>query len=303
MRRWLNALREGYRLLYRLHDRVERLQLAVGRIELRQQQALASSHLPDNEFQVHSQGGEDGIIQFLLRHVPIQDPRFVEFGVEDYYEANTRFLLQHNRWAGLVLDGSAEQVARLKREPLYWRYNLKAVQAFVNAENINALLRENGMEGPIGLLSVDIDGNDYWVWKAIEVVQPAIVICEYNSLFGPTRQVTIPYDPAFVRQQAHHSTLYYGASIAALHALGQEKGYALVGANRTGNNLFFVRQDLQGELPRRTPEEAYVRASFRESRDESGQLTFLDWAAQRALVAALPLYDIEQERLVRVSDL
>ena len=196
-----------------------------------------------------SQFGEDGILQFLLAHVPIERESFVEFGVEDYSEANTRFLLIHDHWRGLIMDGSASAMAGVRASSLAWRHHLTAVDVWVTAENINQLLSDNGCSGDIGLLSIDVDGVDYWIWKAIEVVQPRIVVCEYNALFGPTAEVTVPYDPAFSRSAAHHSWLFFGASLGALARLAEAKGYQLVGVNAAGNNAFFVRKDVAGNCP------------------------------------------------------
>lgn len=110
---------------------------------------------------------------------------------------------------------------------------------FVTTENINDLFRGNGVDGDIGLLSIDINGNDYWVWEAIKDVSPRIVMVEYNARFGSHRAVTVPYDPAFGRAKAHHSRIYYGASLAALVLLGSRKGYEFVGCNSTGNDAFW----------------------------------------------------------------
>jgi len=267
--------------------------IVARRVEARQLRALTSARLQDYEFQVHSQGGEDGILQHLVEVVPVSRKLFVEFGVEDYTEANTRFLLVNNGWAGLVIDGSPENVQRIVSDPLYWRQNLKAVQAFVTCENINELLRRNGLEGEIGLLSIDIDGNDYWVWEAIDAVRPAIVVAEYNWRFGAERRVTVPYDPAFVRGRAHHSMVYYGASLAALEALGARKGFDLVGCNSNGNNAFFVRRELRTtEIPVLSAREAYVAGSFREARLPSGELAHLPPAEEVALLADLPLVEV-----------
>ena len=138
---------------------------------------------------------EDGIQARWLAPTPM----FVEFGVETYVEANTRFLLRHRGWSGLVMDGSAANVARIRSDPIFWRYNLKAVEAFITRENIDSLIESQGLRGDIGLLSIDIDGNDYWVWEAVSVVRPAIVVIEYNARFGTDAAVTVPYDPGFVR--------------------------------------------------------------------------------------------------------
>ena len=292
--RCLRTLPETGSRLDRLQQNVAHLQQALGRIEERQLRGLQSDKLSDYEFKVHSQWGEDGIIQHLLRRVPVARPVFIEFGVQDYTEANTRFLLTNNNWSGLIFDGSADAIASVQRDPIYWRHQLKAAQAFITRENINSLIESHGLSGEIGLLSVDIDGVDYFVWDAISVVNPAIVIAEYNARFGAERAVTVPYDAAFQRSAAHHSNIYYGASLAALVGLGKRKGYAFVGANSAGNNAFFVRRDLlPADLRERTARDGFVDCKFREARDENGRLVFLDPAQERAILAKLPLVEVE----------
>lgn len=120
---------------------------------------------------------------------------FVEFGVESYAEANTRFLVVNRGWRGLVMDGSAENMARLREDPIHWRHDIVAVDAFVTAANIDALIEANGFSGEIGILSLDIDGNDYWVLEAIAGVDPAILVVEFNAIGGTctiSRSPTIP---------------------------------------------------------------------------------------------------------------
>ena len=271
-------------------ERLLRIQEALGRIELRQNDGNDSLSLGSQEFKVFSQWGEDGIIQMILRHVRIGNAFFVEFGVENYLESNTRFLLINNNWSGLVIDGSPDNIAHIKSDPIYWRHNLKAHCAFVTKENINDLLKENGVVGDIGILSIDIDGNDYWIWDAIDVVSPAIVIIEYNARFGKDMSVTVPYDRNFVRSQKHHSMIYFGASIKALCGLAEEKGYAFVGCGSAGVNAFFVRRDLMvKEIKELTVEEGYVRNKFRESRNQDGQLIYLSQEDEYKLLTSLPL--------------
>ncbi len=283
-----------YRGMMRLQESLAFVQTSLGRIEARQC-ANGAGDLRASEFKVFSQWGEDGIIQFLLRHVPVARPLFVEFGVQNFTEANTRFLLTNNNWSGLIMDGSESDIDYVRRDPIYWRYNLKAVRAFVTRENINQLLRDNGVEGEIGLLSIDIDGNDYWVWEQITVVTPAIVVVEYNARFGAERAVTVPYAADFERTRAHHSNIYYGASLAALVALGRRKGYAFVGTNSAGNNAFFVRADLRPEtLPEQTPSHGYTASQFRETRDENGRLTFASPQEEAAILHSLPLVEVPQ---------
>ena len=267
---------------------------ALGRIESRQT-ATAGASFAEQEFRVFSQWGEDGILAHLLRHVKVPRKVFVEFGVETYVEANTRWLLVNDGWSGLVLDGSEDNIATIRREPVYWQHPLKAAQAFITRENINDLLTAQGLSGEIGILSVDIDGVDYWVWEAITAVQPAIVVAEYNSLLGPDRALTVPYDPQFQRAKAHHSHSYYGASLAALVALGKRKGMAFVGSNTAGNNAFFVRRELlAGPLRELTAAEGYVRRGFREARDADGKLVFPTFEEEAALVNSLPWVEVEK---------
>ncbi|MDX2252314.1 MAG: hypothetical protein NW202_08510 [Nitrospira sp.] len=273
--------------------RIRSVQEALGRIETRQLSGTPISALSQAEFRVFSQWGEDGIIQRLIQTISINHRVFVEFGVQDYQESNTRFLLMHNNWAGLVIDADQGNVDKIRQDEIYWRYNLKAECSFVTRDNINALLKSNGVDGDIGLLSIDIDGNDYWVWEAIEAVEPCIVVVEYNARFGPDRAVTVPYDANFTRVCAHHSMIYYGASLSALVALGARKGYDFVGANSAGNNAFFVRRDLRpSSLPVRTATEGFIASQFRESRGDNGQLLFLTADEEQRILKDLPLVEI-----------
>lgn len=297
----LKRIRRVFDRFNSLSDRLTRIQEALGRIEARQSETCSDPQ--QAEFRVFSQWGEDGILQFLVRNVPIERPIFVEFGVENYVESNTRFLLTNNRWSGLVIDGSVENIDYIRRDQIYWANNLKAEHSFITKENINDLLSKNGIAGDIGLLSVDIDGNDYWVWEAINTISPRIVVCEYSSQFGPTAEVTTPYDPGFVRDKAHSSKVYYGASISALCSLATRKGYSLVASNSAGNNIFFVRNDLVVGLKALTPAMAYRRARFREFHDENGQLTYDDFETRLHKIRDLPLYDLKAQRLVKIADI
>jgi len=300
---FIKKIRDMFRLIRQMNEKLIRLQNAVGRIELRQL-AEDGKEIADYEFQVYSQWGEDGTIQRLIRNVQMENKIFVEFGVQDYMESNTRFLLVNNNWSGLIIDGSEENIEYVKKDPIYWRHNLKAIAAFIDSENINSLLESNGVVGDIGILSIDIDGNDYWVWEAINVISPRIVICEYNSLFGAKKKVTIPYKNNFVRSKAHHSNLYYGASISALATLGRQKEYALVCSNMAGNNLFFVRRDLLNNVIREnTQEHAYVEALFRESRDSLGKLSYLPFNERLKLISDMKLYDVETRKEMRIEEI
>jgi hypothetical protein len=259
-------------------------------------------NLSEVEFRVFSQWGEDGIIEWLLQQVSVPNNRFVEFGVENFGEANCRFLLQNRNWRGLVFDGSQANISALRSERLFWMYDLAAHAAFVSAENINALIENCGFQGPLGILSIDIDGNDYWVWKAIECVNPAIVICEYNPILGDIEPIVVPYRADFQRFKAHHSGLYFGASIAALQRLAEQKGYVFVGTNSNGINAFFVRKDLAGAVVSSLSEMKAFPSRHRDSRDAKGELSFVPGTERLMLIAEMEVLNVETGKTVLLKD-
>ena len=299
----LKKIRSAIIDLSSISKQIEDLQQAIGRIEMRQINLENSNDIHDHEFKVFSQWGEDGIIQFLIERVPIKNKIFVEFGIGDYTECNTRFLLKNDNWSGLVIDGSIQNIKKLRQDPLCWQFNLKSECAFIKKDNINQLISKNGISGDIGILSIDIDGNDYWIWSAIDCIQPRIVICEYNSLFGATNKVTTLYSDDFAINKAHFSGLYWGASIGGFDYLARQKGYSLVGSNTQGNNIFFVRNDVLGDIPTYTPEQAHVQSQFRISRDQDGNLSFLDREAGLEIIADMPLYEVDSGKTIKVNDL
>lgn len=287
---------------YILPTRLDAVQEALGRIESRLNSNIQPVNPREHEFKVYSQWGEDGIIDYLCRSIDIPVKSFVEFGVENYTEANTLFLLKHRNWRGLVIDGSHINIENIKRGKVFWRYDLQACESFITRDNINKTIEENGLSGELGILSVDIDGNDYWVWEAITCVKPAIVICEYNSLFGPKAKISTPYIANFYRTNAHASNMYYGASISALNYLAESRGYRLIAGNSVGNNIFFVREDLLGALRIQTPTEAYVRAGFREARSSKGEVELLTFEDRQHAIGDLMVVQVDTMKELALKD-
>ena len=254
--------------------------------------------LSEVEFKVFSQWGDDGILQWLISHLQILNQTFIEFGVADYRESTTRFLMMNNNWSGFVMDGSAKNVARIVHSEYFWKYSLSAKAAFIDADNINGLLASSQFGKEIGILHIDLDGNDYWIWKAINVVSPIVLILEYNSVFGIDKPLTIPYDKTFVRTRAHHSNLYYGASLRALHQLSAAKGYSFIGCASAGHNAYFVRTDKLNDIVRDTSlENGFVDSKFRESRDKSGRLTYLTGRNRIEAIRGMPIYNIDTNQI------
>jgi hypothetical protein len=262
---------------YRLQQNVDDLKVLQGKLLARSNQSNLTSIIDDiqkSEFKVFSQWGDDGIIQFLVSYLDIPVKNFIEFGVEDYTESNTRFLLINNNWKGLVMDGGRKNINYIKSDNIYWQYELTAKQVFITKDNINKEIVENGFQGDLGILHIDIDGNDYWIWKEINTVNPVIIIVEYNSVFGKERAISVPYDPSFVRTQKHYSDLYFGASLKAFVLLGESRGYSFIGCNSSGNNAYFVRNDKMKNLKALNTEDGYVESCFRECRDTERNLSY-----------------------------
>lgn len=198
--------------------------------------------LAAREIKVFSQNGEDGLLLWLFDTIGTTDRRFVEFGVGDGHECNTRYLAEQRGWTGLRIEGSDELGAEARRIATS---GVTVTSSYVTAENINDIIGAAGLGGEIDLLSVDIDGNDYWLWKAITVIKPRVVVVEYNASFGPTAKVRPDYDPNRIPDFGYkmETALRWGSSLAALTDLGADLGYSPIGCDSAGVNAFFVRDD------------------------------------------------------------
>jgi hypothetical protein len=277
----------------------ERQLLTLGRLlseAVKSKKSIVS--LSEVEFKVFSQWGDDGIIQWLVHNLDIPNKTFIEFGVENYRESNTRFLMMNDNWSGLVMDGSKLNVAQIINSEYFWQYDLVANAEFITAENINDLLSSSNLGKEIGILHIDLDGNDYWIWKEINIISPIIVILEYNSLFGIDKAITVPYNQNFNRTNAHYSNLYFGASLLALHQLSVNKGYSFIGCNSAGNNAYFVRKDKLNDSVRETSlGNGYVVSKFRDSRNRRGRLNYLNGLARIKAIKGMPVYNVDANQI------
>jgi len=257
--------------------------------------------LSDIEWKSFSQFGEDGIIDWLLDRIAGVPEIFIEFGVGNYLESNTRMLLHHRNWSGLVFDGDLKNIDEIKNHDIYWRYNLTAKYEFVNKENINDLINENGFSNDIGLLSIDVDGNDYWIMDAIDVVKPIIIVCEYNAIFGNKHKLTIPYRKDFQRTKAHYSNLYFGASLPALIDLAEHKGYKFIGTNLNGVNAFFIRNDKADKALESITKIIAYPSKLREARNQNGDLCFTKQILRSKIINHMPLLNLSDDSITNLS--
>lgn len=285
-----------------LRESVEASRVLLGQVLAQQRSTLAPDDFAGAEFRVFSQFGEDGILQHLIRHSTPGPRTFVEFGVEDYSEANSRFLLESDSWTGVVIEGNRRWLDRLRQRPLVWRNGLAVVQAFLTRETINDVLAAAGVGGDLGLLSIDVDGVDWFLWEALKVASPRIVVCEYNALFGPDAAITIPYRADFNAWTAHPSAQYYGCSLAAVAVLGRRKGYSLVASNAAGNNAFLVRNDALGSLQQVQPEQVWRSPRFRTSRGHRGLIEGLPPDRILQAIGDLPVVDLVTGTEVAICD-
>ncbi len=298
-----NYIKKIYHRVYnRFNYDVQKNLVLNGRIMSALNSGKTFRSLEEAEFQVFSQRGEDGILQYIISKMDIPNRVFVEFGVENYTESNTRFLLINNHWSGLVIDGSEQNIEYIQNDYIYWKYDLRAVHSFITKENINDLINDYTKTEDIGLLSVDIDGNDYWVWEAINCIKPRIVMCEYNSAFGAHHKVSVPYRDDFTRTGAHYSQLYFGASLPAFCYLADRKGYDFIGTAGAGVNAFFVRRDLSSPFRKCSLPDDFRASANRDSRGRGGELTFLAHGERLPVIKELPLVDVESGKAGFIKD-
>ena len=227
---------------------VERNVQSLVRHEYLDQIALPFPHsVLSQRFHEQSQNEEDGITLALIKLVGETNRRFVEIGAGTN-GGNSGFLAENCGWTGLMVDGSPERAKRLVAR--FGRHGVRAMRTWITVDNINQLVIDSELSGEIDLLSLDIDGNDFWVWRQLDACSPRMVILEFNAAFGPERAVTVPYDAAFDRASFKTvSYQYFGASLSAFERLGRRKGYRLVLVEPRGINAYFLRDDVGPDIP------------------------------------------------------
>jgi hypothetical protein len=219
--------------------------------------------LLSERFPYRSQNEEDGLLLGLFKRIGMTNRNCVEIGC-GVNGGNSGFLVQECGWTGLMIDADRKKIETIKER--FAGHDVTANKHRITVENINGILEMHGFTGELDFVSIDIDGNDYWVWEALTACSPRVVALEYNWLFGPEKAVTIPYDPQFRLSEAA-TRAYRGASLAALVHLSQRKGYRLVASERV--NAFFLRNDVAPLLPAidvarayRAPKGAHVQDVF-----------------------------------------
>lgn len=222
-----------------------------------------NTELAIHERKFFSQFGEDGLLLYFFDKIGAPNKSFIEFGIEDGTECCAANLAINFGWKGLYLEGDPKQ-AEKACDFYHHKHGIapdhvQIKSHFITRENVNELFTRYGYTGEIDLLSIDIDGVDYWIWDAIECVQPRLVLAEYNAVLGREKALTVPYSPSFDRYDHEPTGVYFGMSLKAASKLAEKKGYVLAGCESSGANAFFIRKDLiEGSgLATFTPDEAF----------------------------------------------
>tara|TARA_B100000989_G_C19491078_1_gene449842 strand:- start:147 stop:1097 length:951 start_codon:yes stop_codon:yes gene_type:complete len=262
---------------------INSLNFNIGLNSLLQNRNLYDNGKNINEFElkINSQNGEDGIIDFLLHKLKISKPNFVEIGVGEYVESNTRFLYDRYLQRGLIIDCIENFKKRASSNINLWKGDLNIVEEKINPENVNQVLGEN-CNFDIDLFSIDIDGIDYWVIEKLNPKISKLFIAEYNSVFGHEYDISVPYIDNFERYSYHYSGLCYGMSLKALIRLMNEKGFYFIGTNNFKNNAFFINNNFQFDVffkgfqaVNNLNLETFTNSTFAESRNKKGKLNYL----------------------------
>jgi hypothetical protein len=188
----------------------------------------------------------------LLAVVGTGSRRFVDVGAGDgVHMCNCANLAFNLGFEGLFIDADAVRIA--SGTDLYAHHRdtramrPRLVHAFVTTSSINAIISDAGFQGDVDVLSIDIDGNDYWIWEAIDCIKPRIVVIETHDEYG-FDDVLAPYQENFVWGRAEPGAPF-GASPVAMTKLADRLGYRLVGGNRRGFNAIYLRSDLAPAVP------------------------------------------------------
>lgn len=282
--------------------------IRVGQMSLMASKLLRSTYskLSDAEVTVFSQWGEDGILDYLCDITSLDRPTILELGAGNFEECNSRFLVE-NRFANSVLvDARDDLTSTVIKDSSYWKTHMLAINSWITPETINEIQRQAAdFLGNIDIVSIDIDGNDYWVLQEFDLSSVSIVIAEYNPLFGAELPVTVPRNDSFVRGVAHYSNLYYGVGLRAWVEFFRDKGFVLAGTNKVGSNAFFIREHQLSNLHFAPSADlnSYINWGVRESRSKDGRLSFLSGKSRLNEIGNLEVLDVVTGSILRVESL
>ncbi len=263
------------------------------------------NNLNETHFKVFSQDYEDGIIQFFLKSLNIENVKFVEIGTQDYSESNTRYIFETKKCEGLLIDPTPNLEQKINSFLRVWKNKIIIHNDYIDAENIIELLSKYSFDKNLDLFSLDIDGIDYWVLKSLPHKISKIFVAEYNPFFGEKYEITTPYIKKFDRFQYHHTGFCWGASLKAIIQLMKKKGYIFIGTNRLNCNAFFINEDYINKIELEIPDinylDKYTNAKF--NIFKKGYKKTHSFSEIKDNLNDLLVFDINSEKLIKFDDL
>lgn len=277
--------------------------------------AIAKNNYPkyknlfEADYKIYSQTGEDGILDYLIQSLEIKKPSFLEIGVGDYRECNTRYLFERYSSKGVIVDQIKNLEEKVSKNVKLWKGDLKIIEQSINSENINEILNKAQIDENLDIFSIDIDGIDYWVLKNIPKILSKIFVAEFNPIFGHEKKITVPDSKNFNRSSYHYSHLCYGMSLMALIELMKSKKYTFIGTNVACHNAFFLSDEHVKKLNLNLPDiknlKQFVQNNFRDSRSSNSKLNYKSGSERLKEISECFVVDLSQENycVIKIKDL
>jgi len=288
----------------------DKIMFCVGEVQISQNKNRYEeiTDLTEAEVKIFSQNGEDGIIDYLVNMLKLNEKNFVEIGVGNYRESNTRFLYNKYHPKGLIVDYIDDMEKKVKPFVNLWKGDLRICNKQINSENIIDTLDQN-CDYEIDIFSIDIDSIDYWIIEKLNNNISKIFVAEYNPIFGSELEVTVPNISGFERNKYHYSNLCYGMSLRALINLMNKKGYYFIGTNLQKINAFFISKNFEKEKFFQNIKiqglDNYVNSNIRDSRDKNYNLSYLSGDQKFKEIEECKVVNLKENKnkLVQLKDL
>ena len=308
IKRMLNLFSSIRRIIGNIENWTTQTHLAAYQLILTQRKMKTSElELHQYGFKVYSQWEEDGILSFILDTMKLHKPRILELGAGNFLESNSRFLCEYFSAAAYLVDARNDLQDGIIESGLMWKTHIKFENTWVDTLSIkNIWSNALGYLKYIDILSIDVDGQDYWILKTIDLSEIKVIVCEFNPIFGGQIAVSVPEDSNF-RRNAKTKNLFWGASLQAFNHLLKSQGFCLIGTNLVGNNAFFVQQKYLDKfniiLPIEEKNSFKIDYLIRESVDANGGLDFIDFSESQSFIENQYVFDLETESLCKLKDL